>query len=115
MSLREHVCDDDVDTAIATLIVSFINAQKCSVCASLERGFRKFLTRGSDYFELLLYELRSLLRDAQTYATLRSSEICTHVDFELKILAEDFEARARGLDICGNLDECVAVPFVFWI
>ncbi|EGB03633.1 hypothetical protein AURANDRAFT_33730, partial [Aureococcus anophagefferens] len=64
MSLREHVTDDDVDAAIATLVASFINAQKFSVRASLERGFRKFLTRTSDYFDLLFYELRSLIRDA---------------------------------------------------
>ena len=54
MSLREHVCDDDVNAAITMLIASFINAQKNSVRSSLERGFRKYLVYRSDFFDLLL-------------------------------------------------------------
>ena len=114
MSLREHVTDDDVDAAIATLVASFINAQKFSVRASLERGFRKFLTRTSDYFDLLFYELRSLIRDAQTYVTLRSNQhnACTRGKCELKVLIEDFESRVRGIEYGGgDLEEHKPAPY----
>ena len=93
MSLREHVRDDDVDAAISVLLTSFINAQKFSVRKSLERGFRKYLTRAGDLFHLLLHALRSLLREAQTYAALKAQQRGTPSSrMVLKVLIEDFEA-----------------------
>lgn len=106
MSLREHVRDDDVDAAISVLLTSFINAQKFSVRKSLERGFRKYLTRAGDLFHLLLHALRSLLREAQTYAALKAQQRGTPSShMVLKVLIEDFEAKARELNYAGNLDE----------
>ena len=109
MSLREHVRDDDVDAAISVLLTSFINAQKFSVRKSLERGFRKYLTRAGDLFHLLLHALRSLLREAQTYAALKAQQRGTPSSrMVLKELIDDFEAKARELNYAGNLDECLA-------
>jgi len=106
MSLREHVRDDDVDAAISVLLTSFINAQKFSVRKSLERGFRKYLTRAGDLFHLLLHALRSLLREAQTYAALKAQQRGTPSSrMVLKVLIDDFEAKARELNYTGNLDE----------
>merc|ERR1711865_218764 len=98
MSLREHVRDDDVDAAISVLLTSFINAQKFSVRKSLERGFRKYLSRSGDFFHLLFHALRSLLREAQTYATLRAQQRgIDSTGLVLKVLKDDFEAKAREL------------------
>ena len=108
MSLREHVRDDDVDAAISVLLTSFINAQKFSVRKSLERGFRKYLTRAGDLFHLLLHALRSLLREAQTYAALKAQQRGTPSSRMVLKLIEDFEAKARELNYAGNLDECLA-------
>ncbi|CAM9707302.1 unnamed protein product [Chrysoparadoxa australica] len=71
MHLRSHVRDDDVDSAIATLLESFIQAQKFSVRRSLQRGFQKYLTQSSDFFDLLLHELQELIRIEQTYQQLK--------------------------------------------
>mmetsp|Transcript_7393 Transcript_7393/g.25225 ORF Transcript_7393/g.25225 Transcript_7393/m.25225 type:complete len:222 (+) Transcript_7393:2029-2694(+) len=106
MSLREHVRDDDVDAAISILLTSFISAQKFSVRKSLERGFRKYLTRAGDFFHLLLHALRSLLREAQTYATLKAQQRDSHPnDSVLKVLLGDFEAKAREINYIGDLNE----------
>ncbi|KAJ1449724.1 MCM2/3/5 family-domain-containing protein [Pelagophyceae sp. CCMP2097] len=94
MHLRDHVRDDDVDAAIAVLVGSFISAQKFSVRTSLERGFRKYLTTSADFDELLFNALQLLLREAQTYATLRSRP-----DDALEVLVDDFEAKARELNV----------------
>ena len=106
MSLREHVCDDDVNAAITMLIASFINAQKNSVRSSLERGFRKYLVYRSDFFDLLLHALRSLMREAQIYSSLRTNRspgllTCC----ELEVLVTDFEAKAHEFNYQGNLEE----------
>lgn len=106
MSLREHVCDDDVNAAITMLIASFINAQKNSVRSSLERGFRKYLVYRSDFFDLLLHALRSLIREAQIYSSLRTNRspgllTCR----ELEVLVTDFEAKAHEFNYQGNLEE----------
>ena len=106
MSLREHVRDDDVDAAISILLTSFISAQKFSVRKSLERGFRKYLTRAGDFFHLHLHALRSLLREAQTYATLKAQQRDSHPnDSVLKVLLGDFEAKAREINYIGDLNE----------
>ena len=106
MSLHEHVCGEDVDAAISILVTSFINAQKFSVRSSLERGFRKFLISASDFFDLLLYALRSLVREAQTYMTLRANQRGVHLlDLELKVPIDDFEAKVREFNYVGDLDE----------
>mmetsp|Transcript_2867 Transcript_2867/g.8372 ORF Transcript_2867/g.8372 Transcript_2867/m.8372 type:complete len:414 (-) Transcript_2867:332-1573(-) len=105
ISLRDHVRDEDVDTAISVLLTSFISAQKFSVRKSLERGFRKYLTRAGDFFHVLFYALCSLLREAQAYAALKSQQRGTLSNGVLKISVGDFEAKAREIDYLGSLDE----------
>jgi DNA replication licensing factor MCM2 len=105
MSLRDHVRDEDVDTAISVLLTSFISAQKFSVRKSLERGFRKYLTSAGDFFHVLFYALCSLLREAQAYAALKSQHRGTPPNGVLKISVGDFEAKAREIDYIGSLDE----------
>lgn len=106
VSLREYVRDDDVDAAISVLLTSFISAQKFSVRNSLERGFSRYLTRADDFFYLLFHALRSLLREAQTYAALKAQQRGNHSDdMVLKVSIDDFAAKARELNYIGSLDE----------
>ena len=53
---------------------SFIQAQKFSVRRTLEKGFRKYLTQSSDYFELIMHELQRLMRQSQTFQQLKSGK-----------------------------------------
>lgn len=48
--------------APATILESFIQAQKISVRRALRRGFRKYLADPSDFFALLLVELQKMVR-----------------------------------------------------
>ncbi|CAN0102115.1 unnamed protein product, partial [Discosporangium mesarthrocarpum] len=57
----------------ATILESFIQAQKFSVRRALRRGFRKYLADPSDFFALLLVELQKMFRDEHTYYRLRHS------------------------------------------
>ena len=45
--------------------------QKFSVRRALERGFRKYLTKITDFVDLLMIELQKLLRDAHAYECIR--------------------------------------------
>lgn len=45
----------------ATILESFIQAQKVSVRRALRRGFRKYLADPSDFFALLLVELQKMV------------------------------------------------------
>ena len=103
--LREHVCDDDVDAAIALLITTFINTQKTSVRSSLGRGFRKYLAHHTDLFDLLLHALRSLMREAQTYAILRANKELADAPIEFTVSVGDFEAKVHELNFLGDLEE----------
>lgn len=47
----------------ATILESFIQAQKVSVRRALRRGFRKYLADPSDFFALLLVELQKMVRE----------------------------------------------------
>lgn len=47
---------------VATILESFIQAQKMSVRRALRRGFRKYLADPSDFFALLLVELQKMVR-----------------------------------------------------
>ena len=50
---------------IRQMLGSFIQSQKYSVHKTLERRFKRFLTFGSDYHQLLLSLLRDLLQEVQ--------------------------------------------------
>ena len=53
----DHVNDDDVDIAIATMLESFINSQKHSVKMALRRTFRSYMVRPEDNYSLILYRV----------------------------------------------------------
>lgn len=55
MKSSDHVNDDDVDIAIATMLESFINSQKHSVKMALRRTFRSYMVRPEDNYSLILY------------------------------------------------------------
>jgi hypothetical protein len=58
------------------------------------------------FFYLLHHALRSLLREAQTYATLRAQQRGNYSnDHMLKVSVSDFEAKAREINYLGNLEE----------
>jgi len=95
MHLRDHVRDDDVNVAISVMLRSFTQAQvsdhylvsqqqspppvmtckyimqKLSVRRALERGFRRYLTKVTDFVDLLMIELQKLLHDAHAYESIR--------------------------------------------
>eukprot|EP00904_Undaria_pinnatifida_P012237 jgi/Undpi1/8143/HiC_scaffold_24.g10614.m1 len=95
MHLRESVREDDVDVAIATILESFIQAQKMSVRRALRRGFRKYLADPSDFFALLLVELQKMFRDEQTYYRLRHSNPPESLEVEV----DDLESKAGEFGI----------------
>jgi DNA replication licensing factor MCM2 len=47
------------------MLGSFIQSQKYSVHKTMERRFKRYLTFGSDYHQLLLSLLRGLLEEVQ--------------------------------------------------
>ncbi len=67
MHLRDHVREDDVDTAIKVMLESFLQAQKVSVRRTLQRSFRKYITYGEESNALLMHQLQGLLVDAEKY------------------------------------------------
>ncbi|CAM9343704.1 unnamed protein product [Ascophyllum nodosum] len=95
MHLREGVREDDVDVAIATILESFIQAQKVSVRRALRRGFRKYLADPSDFFALLLVELQKMFRDEQTYYRLRHSNPPESLEVEM----DELESKAGEFGI----------------
>lgn len=100
MHLRTYVADEDINAAIRQLVGSFIQTQKYSVQKVLERRFRQFLTHGSDYHQLLLSLLRSLLQDVIRAARL-TGEIPSN---DYKIPIRSLEEKAREHEISDLKD-----------
>ena len=71
---RDHVNDDDVDVAIATMLESFINSQKHAVKMALRKTFRSYIVRPEDNFGLILYQLTELVREKMLALQLNSTE-----------------------------------------
>ena len=65
MHLREHVRQDDVDTAIKVVLESFLQAQKVAVRRQLQRSFRKYLIFGEDAGLLLMHQLKKLVEEKE--------------------------------------------------
>jgi DNA replication licensing factor MCM2 len=61
--LRQYVRIDDIDAAIEMLLDSFLQTQKASVRKQLERKFEKYRAKRNDTSQLLLYLLRSAIKD----------------------------------------------------
>ena len=95
MHLREEVKEEDVNMAIRVALDSFITSQKYSIARNLRKKFYKYVTYKRDYNQLLFYLLQTLVRETVNYYQLRHG-----VDpDQVEISVEDFETRAREMDI----------------
>ncbi|KXS20072.1 MCM-domain-containing protein [Gonapodya prolifera JEL478] len=97
MHLREDVRADDVDIAIRTMVESFVKAQKYSVRRQMQKQFSRYINYQRDQAELLNHVLSDLVRDHLKYHHFRNKD--TDLPEELEMDTEDFEARARELNI----------------
>jgi DNA replication licensing factor MCM2 len=97
MHLRDYVRSVDIDMSIRVVLDSFIGAQKFSVMKSLRKSFAHYITFKKDHFSLLLHILQGLLREAETFYLNRYGE--RSMPDMLDVDYEEFEARARELDI----------------
>mmetsp|Transcript_9857 Transcript_9857/g.24280 ORF Transcript_9857/g.24280 Transcript_9857/m.24280 type:complete len:895 (+) Transcript_9857:158-2842(+) len=101
MHLRDYVNSDDVNLAISVMLDSFISTQKFSVKRALEKHFRSYLNFRKDSFQLLLFTLDELVREQANYQRLteKTDSEMDPYDEPVQISVEDFEAKARELDI----------------
>jgi len=99
MHLRDHVRDDDVNVAIGLMLHSFLQAQKFSVRTSLERGFRRYITRVTDFNQLLMSELQKLMKDNLTYNLMRRVRGPEEEEPVLEVPLSELEERAAELRI----------------
>ncbi len=103
MHLREFVNSDDINVAISVMLDSFISTQKFSVKRALQRHFQSYLNFKKDSFQLLMFTLEDLVREQANYDML-TEEGSEEGRFDpyaqpVRVAAEDFEAKARELDI----------------
>jgi DNA replication licensing factor MCM2 len=63
MHLRDHVTDDDTNTAISVMLESFIATQKYSVQRGLKAKFQKYLLSPNNNHQVLLHLLDDVFRD----------------------------------------------------
>ncbi|GAX74193.1 hypothetical protein CEUSTIGMA_g1642.t1 [Chlamydomonas eustigma] len=102
MHLRDYVSDDDMNIAIKQMLGSFIQSQKYSVHKTMERRFKRYLTFGSDYHQLLLSLLRSLLEEVQKET--RQQGLMLQAEEEYRIPVRSLEDKAREHDIADLQD-----------
>ena len=95
LHLREHVREDDINTAIRIMLESFIETQKYSVVKNMRLTFAKYLSYKRDHNELVLFLLKQLAKDQIVYSRSRYGD-----DIEtVEISAEELEDRARQINI----------------
>lgn len=110
--LRDHVREDDINTAIAVMLESFFASQKYSLMRQLRRRFHKYLAYRRDDNDLLFYVLSGLVRDyAATQRVVRNAPQGTTASAPLKkveVDLDDFEARAREMNVysCDAFYKC---------
>eukprot|EP00195_Chlamydomonas_chlamydogama_P012778 CAMPEP_0202892114 /NCGR_PEP_ID=MMETSP1392-20130828/1935_1 /ASSEMBLY_ACC=CAM_ASM_000868 /TAXON_ID=225041 /ORGANISM="Chlamydomonas chlamydogama, Strain SAG 11-48b" /LENGTH=845 /DNA_ID=CAMNT_0049575995 /DNA_START=38 /DNA_END=2572 /DNA_ORIENTATION=+ len=97
MHLREYVSDDDINVAIRQMVGSFIQTQKYSVHKTLEKRFKRFLTYGTDFHQLLLSLLKGLLQEVQRDVRLQG--LMLHEEETYKISVRSLEDKAREHEI----------------
>jgi DNA replication licensing factor MCM2 len=96
MHLREYVRNDDMNAAIATMLESFLVAQKFSVRKSLRRSFGKFLVAEHEQHHLLLHLLQDMFRNEQMYQIIRMRQTGTSAaDMELEVPLDELEGKAQ--------------------
>ena len=67
ISLRDHVTSDDIDFAIDMLLQSFLQSQKMSVSRQLGKKFEKYRYRQTDKSQLLLHNLKNVVKERAIY------------------------------------------------
>eukprot|EP00171_Calliarthron_tuberculosum_P013958 IDg13958t1 len=103
--LRDHVREDDINTAIAVMLESFFASQKYSLMRQLRRRFHKYLSYRRDDNDLLFYVLSGLVRDyAATQRAVRTAPQAGGVSApaplkKVEVDLDDFEARAREMNV----------------
>ena len=95
MHLREHVRQDDVDTAIKVMLESFLQAQKAAVRTQLQRSFRKYIIFGEDTSLLLMHQLRTLVQEVERFKVFQKKERGQ----ESIVPMEKLERRAKEINI----------------
>ncbi|KAK8813154.1 hypothetical protein WA158_002746 [Blastocystis sp. Blastoise] len=96
MFLRDHVNDEDIDVALATLLDSFINAQKHSVKSALRKSFQKYIIAADDNNDLIMHCLQQLISEyIQIYHITHDDTLPDIVEIPIK----ELEERARTMEI----------------
>lgn len=100
MRLSPTVDEEDLNLAIQVMLESFINAQKFGVQRALRRQFTRYLDVGVDANQLLLNNVRALVREQQAlHYVQRSSMGGIHAgdlpeDDDVNIAVSALEERA---------------------
>lgn len=102
MHLREYVSDDDINIAIKQMLGSFIQSQKYSVHKTMERRFKRYLTFGSDYHQLILSLLNQLLVEVKHDVMLQGLVLAEEETYNIPVRA--LEDKAREHDITDLQD-----------
>lgn len=112
MHLRDVVRADDIDLAIRATIESFVSAQKMSIKRTLERGFRKYIVRDRDQFELLAFLLGGIIKDRMRFAHLnnRRKRTVRHPQLGAEDGTDEAAAAAAADENGLAGEEAVTVP-----
>lgn len=96
MRLSTTVTDEDLNLAISVMLESFINAQKYGVQRALRRQFTRYLDAGVDMNQLLLNNLRAIVRERQALDYVRSGSVRHEYDMPdaIDVRVSELEERA---------------------
>lgn len=100
LHLRQHVNDEDVNSAIRIILESFVETQKFSIMKSMRKTFSRYLNFKKDNNELLLFILRQLISDHSTFLRNRFGEIQEYVQIQEKELSD----KAKAINITNMSD-----------
>jgi len=67
MHLRDYVNDDDINRAMKTTVLSFIQSQKYSVMKSMKNMLKNYLNYGTDDMQLMIHTLKRMIREKIDY------------------------------------------------
>lgn len=97
--LRDHVREDDINTAIAVMLESFFASQKYSLMRQMRRRFHKYLAYRRNDNDLLFYVLSGLVRDYAATQRVQAGSGGAAPLKKVEVDLEDFEARAREMNV----------------
>lgn len=95
MHLSQNVTDKDINFAIGLVLRSFVSTQKYANKKVLDKQLSKYLEYGRDRNDLLLYLLKTMVKERRAfYLSKRSGIEKEGEDISIKIPKKDFERRA---------------------